>query len=227
MPRIHVTDDIAETAALLLAKRIGAAIHQTGRCRLGLSGGSTPGPILKRLASYLSAQQTAALWVTWVDERHPEASNEALARAVWLDAAARDGVAPTIVPMVRGGTLSEDTIAFAAAFEAELGSALDVALLGAGPDGHIASLFAGHDALAATAPVVAIRDSPKPPPTRITLTLPVLRACPAVVLVARGAGKAAALREALAGCLPLGRLAPEGAYDWVLDPAAAGQLEDT
>src|SRR5262249_21920686 len=76
---------------------------------------------------------------------------------------------------------------------------LDVALLGLGEDGHTASLFPGDPALAVTdalaVPVVAV----KPPPNRITLTLPVLRAARDVIFLATGAGKSEAVALVLAG----------------------------
>ncbi len=76
---------------------------------------------------------------------------------------------------------------------------LDVVHLGMGPDGHTASLFPRHPALEiADAPTAAIHDSPKPPPERITLTLPVLRAARACVLHAVGEAKREALGRALA-----------------------------
>ena len=217
--QITVSADIVEDTAALLADRIRASIRATGRCRLGLSGGSTPGPILKRLAQLIGPLDYSGLLITWVDERHPEASNQALARECWPEAT-------TSVPMVRGGSLDEDLAAFQAEFEDQLASGLDVALLGAGPDGHIASLFPGHGALGSMEPAVAVRDSPKPPATRITLTLPVLNACPVVIVVARGAEKAEALQGAQRGELPLGMLRPVGEYYWLLDSAAARLLED-
>ncbi len=75
---------------------------------------------------------------------------------------------------------------------------LDVALLGVGPDGHVASLFPGHAALQEQVhKVLAIGDSPKPPPKRITMSVPMLIAARDIWVVAMGAPKSAAIYEAV------------------------------
>ena len=221
-PSVHLAAALEAVAGPLLAEVIGAVVRRSGRCRLGLSGGSTPGPTLRWLGAHLPAEVVDALRVTWVDERigaAPEDRNDVLAGRAWLDA----GPAPAkVLPMPNDGDLA----AYSRAFAADFGGALDVVLLGAGPDGHIASLFPGHPALSATAPVLIIDDSPKPPPTRMTLSLPVLQAVDCAVLLARGADKAPMLARALGGdeTLPLGRYRPQGAYHWIVDPAAASEL---
>jgi 6-phosphogluconolactonase len=74
----------------------------------------------------------------------------------------------------------------------------DVVLLGVGPDGHIASLFPEHVGLAEEQKLVLpIVDAPKPPPRRLTLTLPVLTSSKCVIVMALGGSKAAVMREAL------------------------------
>ncbi|CAD5998087.1 6-phosphogluconolactonase [Agreia sp. COWG] len=76
----------------------------------------------------------------------------------------------------------------------------DITFLGVGPDGHIASLFPGQDGVRVTdATVVAVRNSPKPPPERLSLTLPVIRSSDRIWLVLAGLDKASALGLALAG----------------------------
>src|SRR5207244_5700839 len=73
----------------------------------------------------------------------------------------------------------------------------DVLLAGIGPEGHVASLFPGMPALYDGRPVVAVRGAPKPPPTRLTLTLPAIQCAREVWLLAAGAAKAGAVRLAL------------------------------
>jgi 6-phosphogluconolactonase len=85
----------------------------------------------------------------------------------------------------------------------EFGGHLDVTLLGMGDDGHVASLFPEHPALEATGLVTLVDDSPKPPPERITLTLPLLGTANHAVLVATGAGKRGALSRLRDGDLSL------------------------
>src|SRR6185312_1036616 len=75
----------------------------------------------------------------------------------------------------------------------------DVLMLGMGPEGHVASIFPESPAVYEDRTVVAVRNCPKPPPTRISLTLPTIRTAQEVWLVTAGAGKAAAVAMALDG----------------------------
>lgn len=237
-PAIEVTDDLAAVAGPLLIDAIARRVRDHGRCRLALSGGSTPAPTFAWLRDHLPAEVYPGLQITWVDERllpvdagdwattdWPADTNIRLALDHWLRGAPAPGA---VIPMLSSGHPQPDADAFAARFAAELNGAVDVAVLGVGPDGHIASLFPQHPALGVRdAACVAVLDSPKPPTSRLTLTLPVLEAAPVTVLLARGADKADVLARAHAGddTLPLGRLRPRGAVHWILDPAAAAGLK--
>ena len=75
----------------------------------------------------------------------------------------------------------------------------DVLHLGVGPDGHCASLFPNHPLLDATGAAAGVHDSPKPPPERITLTLPTLNASRRILMIVTGAEKADAVARILAG----------------------------
>ena len=222
-PRVHVTTDPGPTAGELLLDAIRASVRETGRCRFGVPGGSSPVAVFRWLADHLDP---TGVVLTWVDERHlptpggdwrawPADSNRRLAWEHWLS---RVEHRPREVPLDAPGTLAEAHAAVSARYEAELGG-LDVVLLGAGPDGHVASLFPGHPALELHGPVLAIADSPKPPAERLTWSLPALEQVRAAVLVSGGADKAPILARALAGdrSLPLGRYAPRGRWDWVVD----------
>ncbi|GAB2593808.1 6-phosphogluconolactonase [Pseudactinotalea suaedae] len=102
----------------------------------------------------------------------------------------------------------------------------DVMLLGVGPDGHVASLFPGKQSLQAMdVAAVGETDSPKPPPARVSLTLPVLNASRQVWFVVAGADKAEAVDAVLRGGsdLPAARVSGQDVTLWLLDAAAAGQ----
>lgn len=224
--QVTVSAPLEAAAGPWLAEAIADCIAARGRCRLALSGGSTPGGTLRWLAAHLPAAHRARLDVTFVDERavppdHPD-SNARLAAEAMLDHMPE----ASVYPMFLGGTLGAERERFSAVFAERLGGGVDVVLLGVGEDGHIGSLFPGHPALAASGGCAAITDSPKPPPQRLTLTMPVLEAAGWVALLARGAGKADALRRAWAGdaSLPIGQFAPTGRYHWILDVAASGRL---
>ena len=87
---------------------------------------------------------------------------------------------------------------------------LDLVLLGMGEDGHVASLFpnASPEILNCAAPFLAVGNSPKPPPTRISLSYQTIADARQVWALVSGAGKADALRETLKpdGSTPLARV---------------------
>jgi 6-phosphogluconolactonase len=113
--------------------------------------------------------------------------------------------------------------------------ALDIALLGIGEDGHTASLFPGHSEVEddSGALCLPVRDSPKPPPERVTLSFPVLRAARNCLLLVAGAGKASALTAVLAGPdprIPASLLASERLQivaDTAAHPASGGVAESS
>lgn len=143
------------------------------------------------------------LW--WGDERYlpsgdPE-RNETQARQALLDFLPLD---PSRVhPMAAAGDDADadargyaDELA-AHASSGEVAPAFDVLMLGMGPEGHVASLFPDSPGVHSGSAVVAVHDSPKPPPTRISMTLPTIRAARAVWLITAGEAKA----EAVAQCV--------------------------
>ncbi len=106
--------------------------------------------------------------------------------------------------------------------------AFDVLMLGIGPEGHVASIFPDSPAAHARGSVVAVRNSPKPPPTRVSLTFSALQAAREVWVLASGAEKAEAAAQALSGVSPV-TLPAAGARGtertlFLLDEAAAAKL---
>ena len=207
--------DSAEDVAAAAATDIAEALREGART-LVLAGGTTP----QRCYELLS--QMDVMWgrvsILFGDERcvpphHPD-SNYRMAREALLDR-----VAPATVYRIPA-ELGPDEGASLYAHVVETVRPLDVVVLGVGEDGHTASLFPGHPALDAPGLTVGIRDSPKPPPHRVTLTLRALQSARRVIILATGAGKAEAVARAKRNEVPSGMIA--GAR-WLIDRAAAGQ----
>jgi 6-phosphogluconolactonase len=214
--------DVGADAGRLVVAAIQAAVDARGRASLALPGGTGPVPLLRWFVEGFPAALAEATVVTWVDERHlatPADSNRRLAWDRWWSNVA---VRPSEVPLDADGPLDAARAAVEAAFVARVGR-LDVAVLGVGPDGHVASLFPGHPVADADGVVLAVADAPKPPPERLTLSKRVLLDAGTVVVVAAGAAKAPILARGAAGdpSVPIGWFTGP-ACTWVLDAAAAG-----
>ena len=233
------TDTLVQAAGDRLAAAIDAAVRLRGLAWVVLTGGGTGIGLLKVLGTH--PVDWARVHLFWGDDRFvphdDDERNEKQAREALLNHI--DIPAANIHPMPPSdGEFGDDIDAAAAAYEsmladvAETGAAtpvFDVHLLGMGGEGHINSLFP-HTAAVREADrmVVAVTDSPKPPPKRITLTLPAVRRSRQVWLVVAGEAKAEAVAAAVGGADPddwpaAGARGSEKTI-WLLDSAAAGRL---
>ncbi|GAA1182897.1 hypothetical protein GCM10009584_26200 [Ornithinimicrobium humiphilum] len=237
-------DAVAEAVADELVRRVEAAVADRGEAHVVLTGGSAGTAVTTALAARARAGELERevwrcvhLW--WGDERFVPAGhedrNDAQADAAGL---ADLPVLERNVHRVPAGSDPDRAEEAAARYAAELATHapegsrvphLDVVLLGVGPDAHVASLFPGRPQLDVTdRTTAAVTDSPKPPPVRVTLTLPALTAAEAVWFVVTGEDKARAVERARgthddhempASCVR-GRLETL----WWLDEAAAARL---
>ncbi|MBY8887423.1 6-phosphogluconolactonase [Streptomyces sp. PTM05] len=247
-PQVVVHRDkelMAKAAAARLITRIVDAQAARGSASVVLTGGRNGNALLAALAE--APARDAVDWgrldLWWGDERYlPEGDperNVTQARQALLDAVPVDPARVHPMPASDGGHGS-DADAAAEGYAAELAKAagpedhagvpsFDVLMLGVGPDAHVASLFPEHPGVRETErTVIGVHGSPKPPPTRISLTLPAIRAAREVWLLAAGEDKANAAAMALSGAGEI-QAPAAGAYGrgrtlWLLDRTAAAQL---
>ncbi|TDB89919.1 6-phosphogluconolactonase [Actinomadura sp. KC216] len=235
-------DVLAEAVAARLVTRLVDAQAARGTASVVLTGGGVGTAVLAALAA--SGARDAVDWgrvdVWWGDERFRPAGdperNETGARAALLDHVPVDPARVHPMPAADGPDGDDPEVA-AERYAAELRAAarpgeavppFDVLMLGVGPDAHVASLFPEMPALRDGRPVVAVRDAPKPPPIRISLTLPSLQAAEEVWLLAAGGSKAEAVRLGLTEPSPVrapvaGARGRQGTL-FFLDRAAAARL---
>jgi 6-phosphogluconolactonase len=231
---------LAEAGAARLVTRLVDVQSSRGSASVVLTGGTMGSAILASVAA--SPARDAIDWskldVWWGDERFlpqgdPE-RNETQNREALLDQVPLD---PSRVHAMPGpdGPDGDDVDAAAASYARVLAEAasggeatpiFDVLLLGVGPDAHVASLFPEAPGLYETErTAIAVRNSPKPPPTRISLTMPVLRRAEDVWFLVAGADKAQAVGLALSGAgeVQAPAAGPRGrrATIWLVDRAAA------
>ena len=235
-----LAQSVAARIITTLVERLADADH----AHFCLTGGGIGTAALAAVAA--NPARDAVDWrrvdVWWGDERYlPEGSadrNETSARAALLSKVPVDEkrVHPMPGPWGSHRDVDEAAAAYAqvlarAARPEDHGDApaMDILLLGIGPDAHVASLFPEQAALHDTRTVTAVRGAPKPPPVRVTLTLPTLNAAREAWILAAGAEKAGAVRLALtegAGAFQVPAAGVRGRERtlFLLDEAAAGKL---
>jgi 6-phosphogluconolactonase len=235
----HLVRAVAEA----LISRLAAAQIVHGTATVVLTGGGVGTAVLERVAE-LAAEPVretvdwTAVDVWWGDERFVPADdderNEKGARKALLDAVGIPADRVHAMPPSDGPFAEpEDAAAW---YAAELAAAapdgaglprIDVLLLGMGPEGHVASIFPDSPAATDDRPVVAVRDCPKPPPTRVSLGFPAINSAEEVWLLVSGKAKAPAVAAALAGAaptdIPAAGVHGRRATRWLLDRAAAGE----
>jgi 6-phosphogluconolactonase len=232
---------LVQAAGGRLVDTIRTAVAARGRALIVLTGGGNGIGLLKYLGARREQIDWSRVHLFWGDERYvPEDDderNDKQAREALLDHIDIPSSHVHTMP-ASDGEFGSDLAAAALAYEQLLAANadpgqrvpnFDVHLLGMGPEGHINSLFPDTPAVRETTRmVVAVEDSPKPPPLRITLTLPAIQRSREVWLMVSGAGKADAAAAAIGGA-PAVSIPAAGAVGlettlWLLDEAAAAKL---
>ena len=224
--------ELATAAGARLVGAITAAVAGRGTAHIVLTGGGTGIALLRHVRDYGPDITWDRVHLYWGDdrfvphdddERNDKQAHEALLESIDIPAA-------NVHPMAASdGEYGADIEAAARAYGRLLPAEFDVHLLGMGGEGHVNSLFPDTPAVREKDHlVVAVTDSPKPPPQRITLTLPAIQRSREVWLVVGGAAKAEAVAAAVGGADPVevpaaGAIGREKTV-WLLDREAAALL---
>jgi len=213
--RVILHPDRQALAAAVAARFVTKAVDliaEFDELTVVLTGGTMGCAVLGAINS--SAARDSVDWskvnIWWGDERWLSAGdperNETQAREALLDYVTLDPArVHAFAASDSGVELDAAADAYAEALAAHAPNNahwphIDITFLGMGPDGHIASLFPERPGIRETVKtVIPVRNSPKPPPERLSLTLPVINSSARVWLVVAGADKAAALGLTLAG----------------------------
>lgn len=230
----------AEMIARAGAEMLVAALEHSGeRASVCLTGGGTVAGLYRLLATPEFRARIAWPRVHWfvTDERFVAAddalSNMGQARRLLLDACA---LRENVHAVETGAT---DPVQAAALYETELRAferdaldparpLFDVVLLGVGADGHVASLFPGHNAANERERWCVAEPNPglNPRVPRVTLTMPALRSCSRMLIMVSGGAKAKTIARVVAGeDLPAARVQAGRDAAWLIDEAAAAQVE--
>ena len=232
MGQVRVFEDaveLAQAAAGKIAQRVVAGVGVGGRFSMALAGGHTPIATYRALAAgpWVGPEKWRSVEIYFADERAvpptDPGSNYRMARETLIDPA---GIPARNVHRIRAE--DPDLEEVVREYAGTLSPVIDLVILGLGDDGHIASIFPGSPvAREAVARVVAVRDSPKPPLRRVTITPRVLREAREIMVLAAGAAKAEAVARALEGTTDPdqtpARLVRE--REWLMDRAAARLLK--
>ena len=229
---VHASaDEVVDALTARLLARLAEIQREFRVPQLALTGGRIATRAYGSLAA--EAANSAVDWsrveLWWGDERFVPADSSDRNAEPTLELLSRLPLHSDRIHRMPASDSGMDLDQAADAYAAELGDTVfDVCLLGLGPDGHVASLFPEHPSSYAEGDVIAVRASPKPPPDRISLTLPVINRSREVWFLVSGSDKAAAAKMALLGAGPVqvpgaGVAAVERTL-WLMDANAASEL---
>ncbi len=224
-------DEVTEALTARLLARLAEIQLEFRVPQLALTGGR----IATRAYGNLGAEgaNSAVDWsrvqLWWGDERFVPAENAERNAEPTLELLSGLRLNPDRVHRMPAADAGLDLDQAAEAYAAELGDTVfDICLLGMGPDGHVASLFPEHPSSYAEGEVIAVRASPKPPPERLSLTLPVINRSREVWFLVSGSDKGPAAKMALMGAgpvqVPAAGVAGAERTLWLMDSDAASEL---
>lgn len=236
--RIEVQPDASALATAVAGELLSrlAGVQAGGRVpTIGLTGGSIAEAVHAELARLSPGSDVdwSRVEVWWGDERYVSADspdrNAGQARRALLDRVKVDPARVHEMPASGSSSVQEAAASYGEEVRSHGTGGFDVMMLGVGPDGHVASLFPGSPQLDVDDQVaVAVTDSPKPPPERISLTFGALNRATEVWFLVAGEGKAEAVARALAGedlhDIPASGVTGREATIWWLDHDAASRL---
>eukprot|EP00008_Paramoeba_atlantica_P006320 CAMPEP_0201492478 /NCGR_PEP_ID=MMETSP0151_2-20130828/33272_1 /ASSEMBLY_ACC=CAM_ASM_000257 /TAXON_ID=200890 /ORGANISM="Paramoeba atlantica, Strain 621/1 / CCAP 1560/9" /LENGTH=257 /DNA_ID=CAMNT_0047879313 /DNA_START=99 /DNA_END=872 /DNA_ORIENTATION=+ len=234
------SEELSQRVAEYILKKSNEAIQERGKFSVAFSGGSLPSLVARFLkeSPFADSIEWDKWFVFFADERYvPKEhvdSNYYVCQKELFSSATK--IPKTqIFPAETSLPLNECAQDYEKKIVNNVPEAIfDLVLLGMGPDGHTASLFPGHPLLQEKKSLISpISDSPKPPPQRITFTLPLICSARDIAFVCTGESKQEALKSVFKDSteqpLPSALVNPtsfkkEGKVTWFVDSSAAGQL---
>jgi 6-phosphogluconolactonase len=238
--RLRGVDEVADRVAAETLGLLRRAQDERREPAVVLTGGSISRAVHAAMAASDRRPDWSRVDIWWGDERYVASDDEERnSGQAWRDLLSRVGPDPARVhamPAADDGFLDVEAAAWdhgqaleqAMATRTSAEPWFEVLMLGIGPDGHCASLFPGRAEVRSQAVVLGVRDSPKPPPERITMGLPTLNRARHVLFVATGSEKAQAVARSVAGenVLATPAAGPRGleTTTWYVDDAAAAAL---
>lgn len=193
------SEELIEVVIEDIFAAVDFGLIEKGRFDLVLTGGTLGCAISKEIVTRINAhpEMYAGLHIWWSDERFVDAdSNERNAlpfhnKVTNKYVSVHEALAPNSPASIEEAVADYDA--------ALSGVAIDLNILGVGPDGHVASLFPGIADYGDMRRIFAITDSPKPPASRISFTMSFINQAREVWLVASGESKSDAVASIIEG----------------------------
>jgi 6-phosphogluconolactonase len=229
--------DVAHQASREILETLVAAVTKNGRANVALTGGTVGILTLAALAEQpdLERLDLSKVDFWWGDERYVDSASAERNSVQARQALFQRVVVPEVnihefpatddsADLLRAKTIFENRITKHFGSDTPV---FDLVILGMGPDGHVASLFPGHEALAQKEVIVAEPKSPKLPAERLSLSYAVINAAVKIVFVVSGIDKSDAFTQVHTdeNCeLPAAKISAIGETIWFVDQAAGSEF---